>query len=330
MKRRDFAILLGGVAISLPLVLRAQSTERLRGIGLLMAFAEDDAEGKMRIAALLQQLKELDWEDGRNIRIEYRWAAGAADRTRLLAKELVEMQPDLLIGGNTTTVATLARQTRKIPILFVQVADPVGSGLIESLARPGGNVTGFANFEFATGGKWLEVLKEIAPRVAQVAVVFNPDTAPYGGYFVRSIEAAAPSFSVRVTAAPVRDPTEIERVITAFAASSNGALVVLPDISTTLHRKLIISFAEQHRLPAIYPFRYFVTDGGLISYGVDAIDLYRRTATYVDRILRGANPAELPVQQPTKFEFAVNIKTAKALGLTIPQLILLRADEVIE
>jgi putative ABC transport system substrate-binding protein len=329
MKRREFITLLGGVAAAWPHAARAEQPDRVRRIGVLMPFAKSDPEGQRRVNAFLQGLKESGWIRGRNVQIDYYWVAGEdADRIRTYAAELVGLKPDIIVCQSTGLVAALKEQTATIPIVFAQVTDPVGNGIVESLARPGGNITGFTNFEFSMGGKWIEVLKEIDPRVARVAVIFNPDTAPHAGFILRSIEAAAPSFAAEPIAAPVHDTAGIESTLAALGAG--GGLMVMPDAFTTTYRDLIVALAARHHVPTIYPFRYMVAAGGLISYGNDALDSTQRLALYVDRILKGAKPADLPVQQPTKFELVVNLKTAKGLGLTVPASLLARADEVIE
>jgi ABC-type uncharacterized transport system substrate-binding protein len=330
MKRREFVTLLGGATIVWPLAAGAQHTERMRRIGLLMGSTESDPESKSRIAALLERLQQLGWTEGRNLRIDYRWTAAQADRNAVFAKELVELHPDLVMTHATPLVAALRRETRALPIIFVLISDPVGNGFVESLARPGGNVTGFTNFEFSMGSKWLSELKEIAPAVTRVALIFNPQTAPYAHNFIRPMEVAASTLAVELTTTGVRDPVEMERAISSFAAPQNSGLVVLPDIFTTAHRQLIVELAARHRLPAAYAYRYFIASGGLISYGVDSLDVFRRVASYIDRILKGGSPAELPIQAPTKLEFVINLKTAKALGLEVPPMLLARADEVIE
>jgi putative ABC transport system substrate-binding protein len=270
----------------------------------------------------------VGWTEGRNLRLEYRWAAGDAALLRKQATELVGLAPDLILATSTPVLAAL-RQENPLPIVFVQVTDPIGGGFVPNLARPGGSLTGFTSFEFTIGSKWLEALKHVAPAVTRVALIFNPDTAPFAHMFWQPVEDAAPSFDVEPMQAPVRDVGEIERTVAAFARQ-NGGLMVLPDVSTTNHRDLIIALAARHRLPAVYPYRYFATSGGLMSYGSDLADVYRRAASYVDRILKGAIPGDLPVQAPAKFEFVINLKTANALGLTVPPLWLGRADEVIE
>jgi putative tryptophan/tyrosine transport system substrate-binding protein len=329
MRRREFITLLGGAA-AWPLMARAQQTERVRRIGILHPLAASDPEGQLRDSILRQRLEELGWRDGYNVRIDYRWASGDTVRIRALAAELVSLKPDAILGASTPVVAALRAETSTIPIVFVQVIDPVAAGFVTSLARPGGNLTGITNFEFSVGGKWLETLKEILPQLARVAVLYNPKTAPYAPSLLRSIEAAALSFAMEAIDTPVRDSAETERAIDAFAQKPNSGLLVLPDASTLLDRDLIIARSAQHRLPAVYPFRYFAVNGGLVSYGTDAADTHRQAVSYVDRILRGTKPEELPVQAPNKFELVINLKTAKALGLEVPPTLLARADEVIE
>jgi putative ABC transport system substrate-binding protein len=329
MRRREFVILLGGsAAAAWPLAAHAQQSNRLRVVGVLLAMAPDDPEAQLRVKAFEAGLRELGWTEGRNLRLEYRWAAGDAALLRKQATELVGLAPDLILATSTPVLAAL-RQENPLPIVFVQVTDPIGSGFVPNLARPGGSLTGFTSFEFTIGSKWLEALKHVAPAVTRVALIFNPDTAPFAHMFWQPVEDAAPSFDVEPMQAPVRDVGEIERTVAAFARQ-NGGLMVLPDVSTTNHRDLIIALAARHRLPAVYPYRYFATSGGLMSYGSDLADVYRRAASYVDRILKGAVPGDLPVQAPAKFEFVINLKTAHALGLTVPPLWLGRADEVIE
>jgi putative ABC transport system substrate-binding protein len=326
VKRRAFIAALGGAA-AWPVVARAQP-ERMPRIGVLMASAADDSESQARIAAFLQGLGQLGWADGRNVRIDTRWVT--ADDIRKHAAELAVLAPDVLVAATgTATLAPLLQATHTVPIVFVQVIDPVGAGFVASLARPGGNATGFTIFEYGMSGKWLELLKEIAPRVTRAAVLRDPAIASGIGQFA-AVQAVAPSLGVELSPVDVHDAGEIERAVTAFARSSNGGLIVTASASATRHRDLIIALAARHRLPAVYFYRYFVTAGGLISYGPDSIDQYRRAAGYVDRILRGEKPADLPVQSATKYEAVINLKTAKALGLTIPQSVLARADEVIE
>ena len=329
MKRREFIAIIGGAAVAFPLVARAQQPPPMKRIGVLLGTAESNLEQRSRLSAFVRALTELGWTEGRNIRIEYRWASGSADRLRAHAAELASLAFDVILTQGTPATTALHKAGTKTPIVFVSATDPVGSGLVASLARPGGNITGFANFEHTMGGKWLETLKEVAPRVTRVAVILNPGNAALPGQ-LRTIETAAPALGIQVVAAPVRSAADIERGIAAFAARPNGGLVVLTDFITQTHRDLIVTQAARHRLPAVYNLRSFVAIGGLVSYGTDRADLFRRAASYVDRILKGAKPADLPVQHATKFELVVNLKTAKALGLKIPESFLLRADEVIE
>jgi putative ABC transport system substrate-binding protein len=328
MKRREFITLLGGAAAAWPLAARAQQPERTRRIGVLTYIPADDAEGQARLAAFTQALGELGWSEGRNLRIDARWAnAGDVQRH---AAELVAAAPDVLVAATgTPTVASLLQATRTIPIVFAIVIDPVGAGFVASMAQPGGNATGFSVFEYGISVKWLEVLKEIAPRVTRVAILRDPTVASGIGQ-MGAMQGVASGFGVELHPLGVRDASEIERAVTAFARSANGGLIITASPLTLLHRQLIISLAAQHRLPAVYPLHFFVTDGGLISYGPDSIDPYRRAAGYVDRILKGAKPAEMPVQAPTKYQLMINIKTARALGLTVPDTLLARADGVIE
>ena len=331
MKRREFITLLGGAAaVAWPLAARAQQPERVRRIGVLMASAADDLESQARIAAFLQGLQQLGWADGRNVRIDTRWATTDADDIRRHAAELAALAPDVLVAATgTVTAAPLLQATRTVPIVFVQVIDPVGAGFVVSLARPGGNATGFTIYEYGMSGKWLELLKEIAPRMARAAVLRDPAIASGIGQFAAA-QAVAPSLGVELSPVDVRDAGEIDRAVTAFARSPNGGLIVTASALATRHRDLIIALAARHRLPAVYSLRFFVAAGGLISYGPDSIDPYRRAAGYVDRILKGEKPADLPVQAPTKYALVLNLKTANALGLDIPTTVLSRADEVIE
>ncbi len=329
MRRREFITLLGGAAAVWPMAARAQQAERMRRVGVLIPFSETDAEAQAQVAAFRIALQQLGWVDGRNLRFDIRWADGDVGRMRTFAKELVGLQPDAILARTTPVTATLFAETRTIPIVFVGASDPVGDGLVASIARPGGNVTGFTNVEASLGGKWLEILKEIVPQVARVGVIFNPKTSPgRGSFYLRAVEEASRSMGVEVTSRPIQDAGEIERAVEALAP--NGGLVVLPDVTTQTHRNLIISLAARHRLPAVYGFSFFATDGGLAAYGVDIVDLYRRAASYVDRILRGTKPSDLPVQAPTRFELVINLRTAKVLSLTVPPMLLARADEVIE
>jgi ABC-type uncharacterized transport system substrate-binding protein len=331
LKRRHFITLLGGATAAWPLVARAERIDRtLRRLGVLMPFTPDDPEGHLRVPALEQGLRDLGWHNGRNIRIEYRWAADDPDLLRSAATALVGSVPDVILADSTPVLSALRKESTTLPMVFMQVTDPVGSGFVPNLARPGGNVTGFTNFEFTISGKWLQTLKEVAPAVTRVAVIFNPQTAPYAEALLRPIEAAGRTFVVMVAAAPVADAAAIEGAISGFARTPNGGLIVLPDVSTANHRDLIIALAARHRLPAIYPYRYFAVSGGLLSYGIEMTDVCRRVAGYVDRILKGEKPADLPVQAPTKFETVVNLKTAKALGLDTSPMLLARADELIE
>jgi ABC-type uncharacterized transport system substrate-binding protein len=333
MRRRAFITLLGGAAAApatlWPLAARSQQPERMRRIGVLMSLTADDPEGQARLTAFLQGLQQLGWTDGRNVRIDSRWGAGDSDRSRRYAAELVALAPDVILASGTSTMGPLLRATRTVPIVFTQVTDPVGAGFVDSLARPGGNATGFTLSEYGISGKWLELLKEIAPRVTRVAVLRDPDMAAGSGQ-LGAIQSVAPSFGVELSPVNVRDAPEIERAVAAFARSPNGGLIVSASGLAIVHRDLIITLAARHRLPAVYFARYFVTDGGLISYGSDNIDPHRRAAGYVDRILKGEKPADLPVQAPVKYELVINLKTAKALGIEVPPMLLARADEVIE
>jgi putative tryptophan/tyrosine transport system substrate-binding protein len=330
MSRRQFLRLLGGGAAAWPLAARAQQGERVRRIGVLMNMPADDPEGQQRAKAFETGLQELGWIRGRNLEIVYRWAPHDTN-LRTQASELVAAQPDLILGNTTPALTALQQETRTIPIVFVQVIDPVAQGFVASLAHPGGNITGFSAYELSgIGGKWLGLLKEVAPRVVRVGLLFNPNTAPYAHYFLRSFEAAASSFAVEAIPTPVHGTSELERAVAAFAVEPNAGLIAMPDVFTTVHRDLIISLAARHRLPALYTLRLFAVNGGLVSYGIEPTDVLRQAATYVDRILKGAKPAELPIQLPTKYTLVVNLKTATALGLTIPESFLQRADEVIE
>jgi putative tryptophan/tyrosine transport system substrate-binding protein len=331
MRRREFIALMGGAAATRPLAARAQQPDRMRRIGVLMANDESDPEGKAWLSGFTQGLADLGWTDGRNVRMDVRWGAGNVDRTRMFAKELVDLQPETILAGTTPATAALQRETRTIPIVFASVSDPVGDGFVAGLPRPGGNITGFITMEAAMAGKWVELLTEIAPGVKRVATMFNPDTAPGGGsYFLPSFEAAARSLKVAPIAAPVHSDAEIETVITSLSREPRGGLVVMADAFMEVHRGPIILLAARNNVPAVYYYTVFARDGGLLSYGADRVDMFRRSASYVDRILRGAKPAELPVQLPVKFELIVNLKAAKAIGLAIPESFLLRADEVIE
>jgi ABC-type uncharacterized transport system substrate-binding protein len=331
MRRREFIGLVGGAAFACPLAARAQQGERMRRVGVLIGSAgdADDTDVQARLAAFQQGLQQLGWTDGRNVQIEYRRGAGDADRIRRFAAELVALAPDVILASGTATVGALQQATRTVPIVLVNVTDPVGAGFVDSLARPGGNITGFLSFEYGLAGKWLELLKQIAPGVTRVAVIRDPGISAGTGQF-GAIQSVAPSFGVELSPINVRDAGEFERAVAAFARSSNGGLIVTGSALATFHRDLIVSLAARHKLPAVYYRRLLVTSGGLISYGADLVDPHRRAAGYVDRILKGEKPADLPVQAPTKYELVINLKTAKALGLDIPATVLARADEVIE
>jgi putative ABC transport system substrate-binding protein len=327
MRRRHFIMLLGGAAAIWPLAARAQQPERMRRIGVLMNLAVGDPEGEARSAAFLQALQQLGWSDGRNIRIDYRWAAGDASLFQRYAEELLALAPDVILAAATPSVQALQQATRRVPIVFAIVADPVGAGFVDSLARPGGNVTGFTPFEYGISGKWLELLKEVVPRVTRVAVLRD---LTIGLAQLGAIQSVAPSLGVELTPIGVGDPGQIERTVAAFARSSNGGLIVTASTSAIIHRELITTLAARNKLPAVYYERYWVAGGGLMSYGPDFRDQFRRAAGYVDRILKGEKPADLPVQAPTKYDLVINLKTAKALGLEVPPTLLARADEVIE
>jgi putative ABC transport system substrate-binding protein len=329
MKRREFITLFGGAVAAWPLAAHAQQTERMRRIGVLMNVAADDPEAQARNVAFLQGLHELGWTDGRDVRIDYRWAAGDADRLRRYAAELVALAPDVVLASGTSTVGPLQRASGTVPIVFAGVTDPVGAGFVNSMARPGSNATGFISFEYGLSGKWLELLKQIAPGVTRVAVLRDPEISGGTGQF-GAIQSVAPSFGVELSPINVRDAGEIERAIAAFARSSNGGLILTASGLAFVHRDLIIALAARHKLPTIYYYRIFVSAGGLVSYGPDPHNQYRLAASYVDRILKGEKPADLPVQAPTKYELAINLKTAKTLGLEIPSSVLALADEVIE
>jgi putative tryptophan/tyrosine transport system substrate-binding protein len=330
MQRRKFITLLGGAVAAWPLAAQAQQPERERRIGVLVGLADGDPDTKVRLAGFQQGLEKLGWSEGRNVRIDYRFAP-AGTRAQLLAKELVALQPDVVLAMSTPIVAALQRETRTIPIVFVGVAELIGSGFVASLARPGGNITGFLLFEASITGKWLAMLRDIAPSLARAALVINPKTAVYYELYLRAAQAAASSLGIELVLAPIEnEPANIEHAFEAFARAPNGGLILQPDSNTNVHRDLIISLAARHRLPAVYSDRLFVTAGGLMCYGTDRADQFRQAASYVDRILRGAKPADLPVQVPTKYETVINLKIAKALGLTVPPALLVAADEVIE
>jgi putative tryptophan/tyrosine transport system substrate-binding protein len=333
MQRREFITLLGGAAVASsllwPVAVRAQQAEKMRRVGVLMGTEENDTDSQARIAAFREALRKLGWIEGRNIQIDIRWGEADAGRARAYAAELVGTAPQVLLGNGGPAVSDLRQETGTIPIVFVMIPDPVALGLVASLARPGGNITGFTHFELAMGGKWLEALKEISPRVSRVAFILPPEHPAWAG-FLRTIQAAAPSFGVTVAPGGVHDAAEIERFITSFGREPNGGLLVLPSPVSTVHRDQIIALTARYRIPAIYPFRYFPASGGLMSYGVNPADEFRRAASYIDRILKGEKPVDLPVQAPTKYELVINLKTAKALGLDVPPTLLAIADEVIE
>jgi ABC-type uncharacterized transport system substrate-binding protein len=328
MRRREFITFIGAALAAYPLTVGAQQNERARRIAVLIG-VEDDAEGQARLAAFRKGMLDLGWSEGRDMQMDVRFAAGDADRARAYGAELIRSAPDVILANSSIVVAALKQQTKTIPIVFAQVVDPVNSGFVDSLARPGGNITGFLSLDFGMGAKWLEILKQIAPRVVRVGVLRDMET-PGGSGQLGAIQAATASFRVELKALDVRDIATIERRLSVFALEPNGGLIVLNSVGSSIHHKLITELAARFRLPAIYPYRFFVADGGLVSYGVDNHDLWQKAAGYVDRILKGAKPAELPVQEPTKFELAINLKTAKALGLTVPPSLLARADEVIE
>jgi ABC-type uncharacterized transport system substrate-binding protein len=329
MQRREFITLLAGTVATWPITAHAQQPEEMRRIGVLVPGRADDAEYQTRMAAFLQGLQQLGWSDGRNVRIDTRWAAGDANLTRKYAAELIALTPDVILAPGSTSLGPLLQATRTVPIVFTTILDPVGAGFVDSLARPGGNATGFIAFEYGLSGKWLELLKQIATSLTRVAILRDPATAAGIGQFA-AIQSVAPSFGVELRPIDMREVGEIERAVTTFAHFSNGGLVVTAGSGSAIHGNLIITLAARHKLPAVYSDRHFVTGGGLISYGPDRVDQYRRAAAYVDRIFKGEKPADLPVQAPTKYELAINLKTAKTLGITVPSTLLARADEVIE
>jgi putative tryptophan/tyrosine transport system substrate-binding protein len=330
MRRRQFIAALGGAVATWPSLSRAQHVDLTRQVGVLMSVVPDDPSGDADIAAFRQGLDELGWTDGRNIRLHLRWPGGDIERVRALAKELVELRPDALVSRSTPTTMALRSQTDLIPIVFVNVSEPVESGLAQTLARPGGNVTGFTNFEGSIGGKWLQLLKEVDPRISRVAMIYNPQTAPFGRLFLRSVQSAAPVLSLQAVDLPVETTSDIETALAAFAREKGGSLVAIPDSFTSEHRDLIIALAARHQLPAVYSYLSATRSGGLMAYAVDTRDTMRRAAGYIDRILKGARPAELPIQQPAQLALSVNLKTAKALGLEFPPSLVATADEVIE
>jgi len=330
VRRRDFIALVGEVAVVWPLVALAQQSQHPRRLAVYTNLPEGDGEAQRNITTLQQGLAALGWIEGGNLHVDYRWATGDPSSTRAAAAELVRLAPDVILASATEGLAAFRQETRSIPIVFVSVSDPVGQGFVESLAHPGGNITGFTAFEFSMGGKWIEILKELAPSVRRVAVLFNPKTAPYFGLFLRSIESAAATFSVESIATPIQDMVGIETAIMTLAHQADTGFIFPSDSYTSIHRKAIIALTARYAVPAIFAWREFIADGALVAYGIDRNDMYRHAPAYIDRILKGVKPADLPVQQPTKFELAINLKTARALGLTIPQALLATADEVIE
>ena len=329
MRRREFITLLGGAAAAWPLAARAQRSG-MRRLGVLLSFAENDAGGVSEIDALRAGLAELGWVEDRNIHVDVRWPGGDLERIQEMAKELVAVRPDILLARSTPTTAAFRRESETIPIVFVNIPEPVEQGFVQNLARPGGNITGVTSFESMIGGKWLQLIKEVDPRITRVAVIFNPQTAPFAGLFVRSIEAAAPGLAVEVMTMPVASDADIEAAMTDFARRPGGGLVAIPDSFTGEHREQVIAQAARNRVPALFSNLVSTSSGGLMAYAVDTRDLMHRAAGYVDRILKGDKPAELPVQQPAKFQLSINLKTARALGLSVPVSLIARADEVIE
>jgi putative ABC transport system substrate-binding protein len=329
MRRRDFFTLLGGAA-AWPIAPRAQPADRVRRIGVLSGFAEDDPEVQARIAAFLQGMQERGWNEGRNLQIDYRWAGPDSARIKSFAAELVRASPNVILAITSPSVESLRQATSAIPIVFAGIGDPVGQGFVASLARPGGNITGFTGLEFSVGEKWLGFLRELAPGISRASFLFHPELGPYYLHWLKSVEVAASALGIEITAAPIRATADLEGVIRAVAARPNAGLVVEPDAYTVSNRRLIAELAARYRLPAVYTYREDAAVGGLVSYGPDTPDLFRRAASYVDRILKGEQPADLPVQQPLKYELVINLKTAKAMGLTVPPTLLVAADEVIE
>jgi putative ABC transport system substrate-binding protein len=329
LRRRDFIALLGGAA-AWPVAVRGQQPDRVRRVSMLLSIAENDPEATSRIKAFQRGMRDLGWIEGRNVRIDYRFAASDPNKIREYVAEFIGLVPDVIVGNGTAVVAVLQRATTTIPIVFAVLNDPVGQGFISSMARPGGNITGFTFVEFSMIGKWLEMLRDVSPRLSRVAMMFNPDTAPYYHFYLRSFESLPRPIATEVKAVHVRDVAEIEDVVAKLGGEPNTGLIAPPDPFIVVQRDAIMRSAERHRVPAIYAYRQFVSEGGLMSYGPDTADIFRRAASYVDRVLHGANPADLPAQSPTKFEFVVNLKAAKAIGLTIQDSFLLLADEVIE
>jgi putative tryptophan/tyrosine transport system substrate-binding protein len=330
MQRRDFIKVIAGLAATWPLAARAQQSERMRHIAILMAFSENDSEAQSWAGGFREELAKLGWTEGHNIQIDTRWATADVKSLEQSAKQLVALQPDVILTGSTPATAAMRQQTNTIPIVFAMVGDPVGSGFVASLSRPGGNLTGFTPIENSLGGKWVELLKEIAPRVARVAMVFDPAMAPFASYYLNPFKAAAASLGMEAIVAPVDDMAAFERIVATSAREPNSGLVVMPDAFTIGHHADITSLVARYRVPTVYPFRVFAKVGGLVSYGSSALDEFRRAASYADRILKGAKPSELPVQTPINFDLVINLKTAKALGLDVPSSIRMRADEVIE
>jgi putative ABC transport system substrate-binding protein len=330
MRRRDFSTFLGGVIVAWPLAARAQQTERKRRIGVLNGMGETDPEVQDWDVAFRKRLDELGWVDGRNVNIDYRWAAGNVERMQLFAKELVRLNPDVIVSFSTPATAAVQAETRTIPIVFAAVADPVGSGFVATLAKPGGNITGFISVEGSLGSKWLQLLHDVAPQVSRVAFMYNPNTAPFAQYYLAPFQSAASKLAIDAIDARVHSPAEIEAVMNMISRRGNAGVIIMLDITVLANRELILSLADRYRLPAVYPQRSFVTGGGLISYGIEIADLFRNAGSYVDRILRGEKPNDLPIQLPTKFDLVINLKTAKTLGLTVPPTLLAVADEVIE
>jgi putative tryptophan/tyrosine transport system substrate-binding protein len=329
VRRRDLVKVATGAAVGWPFAAPAQQLSGMRRLGVLMEYPGDDGEGQARAATLTNAMGTLNWHDGRNLRIDWRWTGGDRALYQRYAAELVSLGPDLIVAAGSLSVEALRRHTNKIPIVFLNVTDPVGQGYVESLAHPGHNITGFSVYDPPMAGKWLEMLTQISPPVARAAILFNPET-PYAHLYLRAIEDASKSVAVRVQAAPCRDNSDIEATLSDLAREEGGGFLALPSIFTDMHRAAIVALATRHRLPAVYPYRFFAAIGGLMSYGVEQADLYRRTPSYVDRILKGDKPADLPVQAPTKFEMIINLKTARELALSIPPSLLARADEVIE
>jgi putative tryptophan/tyrosine transport system substrate-binding protein len=330
MKRRDFIAVIASAVVAWPAAARAQQSKRMRRIGLLTGLAESEPSITRNLREFRLALEKLGWIDGQNLQLTTRYAAGDLEQARILSRELVGLDPDLIVGHTTPVAAALQQATHTIPIIVVSVTDPVANGFVNSVARPGGNITGFTNYEFSMGAKWLEILRQIAPDTRRVSLMLNPDTGSYYVNYLHSVESVALASAVQATLAPVRDASEIETVITALGREAGGGLIVLPSAPITIHIPQIIELAARYRLPAVYPFRAYAEEGGLVSYGVDLDDLFRRAGDYVDRVLKGDKPAELPVQAPTKFELVINLKTAKAQGLTVPPKLLALADEVIE